>query len=752
MAKQTLVKAVDLEKFASERPSLLTDSKVPAVIAVILLGGYVGVAYYWAGLPIIWQRLAGIVCALLAVATYGLATRQIIPREELLSRLAAGAGAEEIQRATHPPRRSVRLPLVGDVTLRFLGGIAVFVLVAGWWFTPLAPIKVIRPVIKDLTIPFAQEIAGASLAFPAETMATPLPPVIPFQAPMLARRINKDRADSYLLGLRAIAEGRFGEARTLLADAERGRVAQPAQIQLARAQNEMFASRFADAAEQYAEILQAKPNDPMLLCQAAVARIQAGQYPEAKLLVERIAKLAEEGLAKNSPEWGVCLHVQAVFNAVVGMERDKGEKMCFDARNIFETPLGPKHPLMAASLNNQAVLYAIRANYAGAEQLDKNARDIWSESYDPKHPLVADSCYNLAMIHFAQGRYADARQAIDKSLAICRENLPRGHLTLAVIQHGQAVVQLAMGQYAEAQATGERSLALFEKILGINNPNLIPVVTTLGAIYAERALYIKAENHYLRALRMGKEAWGPKHPCLIPPLCRLARLYLDLGRSDEAKTACAEALEITEETLDDEHPAMAAVLNLRAVIEIRTGDPRDAREDLERTLEIREEKLGKDHPDVIRTHADLAALNNSPHTFGRGVTEYKKAIEQLEKHLGKKGEKHPEIADLLFCVARLHFRQDEYAEADSCLKQVQAIQEETLSMQKKNLLEYHPKLAKTLDARAAVLAKTAPDNVDGIAALRNRANAIRAEHAKINKPPEEQQQPPTKPPPVVAPA
>ena len=68
-----------------------------------------------------------------------------------------------------------------------------------------------------------------------------------------------------------MAEGRFDDARGLLADAEKIGAAQPAQVRLVRAQNEMFAGRFADAAEQYGKLLQATPADPMLLCQAAVA-------------------------------------------------------------------------------------------------------------------------------------------------------------------------------------------------------------------------------------------------------------------------------------------------------------------------------------------------------------------------------------------------------------------------------------------------------------------------------------------------
>jgi len=728
MAKQTsYMTEVDPEKLLSKQ-SRIGDSNVPTVVVGILLVAYVACGFFLPDLSIVLQRLAGIVCALLAVATYGLATRIIVPRDELLTRLSAGADPEEIHRALHPQRRSIRLPLAGEVTLRLLGGIGLFILVAGWWFTPLAPIKVKRPEIKDLTVPFAQEIAGASLVFPGGTMSTTLPPVVPSQAPELARRINRDKANSHHLGLKAIAEGRFGEARSLLADAAKTRTGEPAKVQLVRAQNEMFAGRFADAAEQYAKLLEATPNDPMLLCQAAVARMQAGQYHLAAPLVEQITELA-----KNSPEQGFCLHVQAVFNAAMGTQHDEGEKLCFDTRKIIEQPLGAKHPLMAASLNNQAVLYAVRANYAGAEQLDNSALEIWSESFDEKHPLVAASLYNLAMIYCAQGRYADARQAIDSSREICAESLPEEHLVQAVTQHGQTVVQLAMGQYADARATGERALTLSEKFLGIDNPNLIPLVDTLGTVYAEEALYIKAESHFSRALRMGKAVWGPKHPGLVPPLCHLARLQLTLRQSDEAKTTCNEAFEIAEETLGEEHPAMAAVLNLRAVIEIETGDPREARADLDRALEIREEKLGKDHPDAIRTRADLAALNNTSHTFGRGVIEYRKAIGKLEEHLG---EKHPEIADLLFRVAHLYVKQDKFAEADSCLKQVQAIQEETLPKheQKDRKVEYHPKLAETLELRANVLAKTAPNDPSRAAALRARAKAIRAEHDKINQP------------------
>jgi tetratricopeptide (TPR) repeat protein len=54
---------------------------------------------------------------------------------------------------------------------------------------------------------------------------------------------------------------------------------------------------------------------------------------------------------------------------------------------------------VATSLNNLAELYRIQGNYGDAEPLYQRALRIWETALGPDHPLVATSLNNLAVLY-----------------------------------------------------------------------------------------------------------------------------------------------------------------------------------------------------------------------------------------------------------------------------------------------------------------------------------------------------------------
>ena len=82
----------------------------------------------------------------------------------------------------------------------------------------------------------------------------------------------------------------------------------------------------------------------------------------------------------------------------------KAEPLHQRALAIMEKSLGPKHPDVAASLNNLANLYLNLGDYAKAEPLQQRALAIWEKSLGPEHPNVAGSFHNLANLYKQPGR------------------------------------------------------------------------------------------------------------------------------------------------------------------------------------------------------------------------------------------------------------------------------------------------------------------------------------------------------------
>jgi len=704
-----------------------------AAICGILLAAYIAAAYVLWGpeQPALLQRLLGLGCVALTMLTFMLATRRPESAEELLMRTRMGQHADfgKLRRVQRPKRRTIRLPKIGEVGLRPAAATVLFVLVVVWWLTPLAPVRVKAMAIEDLTSPLKEEILAAVLVLPDGKMAILQPPIVPARVRQLARQIDEDKANAYSSGLKAIAEGRFGDARTLLATAKRNQDAQPLDILLAEAHSDMFAGRFGVAAAGYVEALKLSPEDPMLMCMAAIACMQKGQFDRAEPWVTRAVEVVKARSDENDPDLAVCLLTQGVLAAARATDYDRAEALCWESREIAEKAFGHQHRYVAASFNNQSMLYAVRAKNAGAEELSRGAQQIWSEILGPNDPRVATSLDNLAMIYYNQARYVKAAELLDAATTMRIETLSEEHSTLPLSLTARAALQRTLGKSAEARASAEKALAMAEKIIGPEYAGLVPVLDTLAGCYVDQALYAKAEAVYLRAVELAQETWGPKHPCLAVVLDNLAQLHIVQNRFDEAVALCEQALNITTEALGEKHPRMVVVLNTRGRLEIERGQPRDAGPYLRQAEDICDEVLEKGHIDVARTLGNLAVLDSSSRGYKQGVGRYDKAIEITKQCLGAE---HREVARLLTGLAVLHAGQRAYDEAEPCLRRALAILDK--AVEQKTLVAYHPELAEVLETYVKLLGAMTPPDADRAAVMAERAKSIRQQHDEVDQP------------------
>lgn len=694
-------------------------------ISIGVLVAFLAVAYF--ALPdelsAILQRGLGLVCAGLAVAVFAAATRE--REDELLHRLRRGQHLDfgKRLRSAKKQRRTVKLPFFGQASFRALGGVAVFLLVDIWWWTPLAPIGVSELTVEDLAIPLGNQIVAAVLLLPDGQAPVLQPPIVPRSSRQLAEGISEDAA-AYDLGMKAIAQGRSDDARKLLEAALKGGKTDAVMVHVARAQAEMFACQFGEAVKWYDNALKLKPDEPALLGQAAVAQMHAESFQSAEPLVAKFVEICQASQGKDDSRLAASLHVRAVSFIGQGREFDQAEVLNKKVQDTWSKILGEAHPFVAASLNNQAVLYQIRAKYPGVPQLNNWAREIWSEKQGEQQPLVAGSLSNLAMLNCLLGNYQKATGLNERALTIRRETLPPTHPLLALSSTSIATVQLALGQCKEGITLCQAALTTLETELGPQHAAVAPTLNTLATLYTAEARYTRAEPYHLRAIATTRNSLGPEHPYLANCLNALASLYIIQGRFDEADALGVEALRIGEKTLGDDHPTVAASLLIRGMVQLKKGDPRAARPFWEKALRIQENTFGKEHPAVADTLGDLAALDNSPRTYTKGIARYKRAIEMDRRLLG---DEHPAVARLLVGLAALYVDRNKYARAEPYLKEALAIRE-------KALVDFHPVVADTMEAYAAVLRKVTPPNTDLASDLQSRAQAIRAKHTEEDRP------------------
>ena len=194
----------------------------------------------------------------------------------------------------------------------------------------------------------------------------------------------------------------------------------------------MYSGKFAEAVKRYGEAATLTPDDPLLLCQLAVAQMQSGDFAQAEPILNQADNLCRQKPGA-TPVAAVCCHL----GAIAWLNRSKDSNDFAAALNaalqseelwrdeLEKRGLGEDHPWLAASLNNLAAIDLLRGDYLGAKALFEGASDAWSQSLGPKDPHVGVAQENLAMLRGVLGQQDQAEQALAVATAIFNESLPK---------------------------------------------------------------------------------------------------------------------------------------------------------------------------------------------------------------------------------------------------------------------------------------------------------------------------------------
>mmetsp|Transcript_16128 Transcript_16128/g.44039 ORF Transcript_16128/g.44039 Transcript_16128/m.44039 type:complete len:886 (+) Transcript_16128:261-2918(+) len=99
-----------------------------------------------------------------------------------------------------------------------------------------------------------------------------------------------------------------------------------------------------------------------------------------------------------------------------------------------EKALGPRHPDVAESCSNLAILYNQKGDTARALPLYQRALAIYEKHFGPDHPEVAHTLTDLAVLHLEQGDDAVGRPLLERALVIQEKALGPDHPDVIAIK------------------------------------------------------------------------------------------------------------------------------------------------------------------------------------------------------------------------------------------------------------------------------------------------------------------------------
>ncbi|NMF61179.1 tetratricopeptide repeat protein [Pseudanabaena yagii GIHE-NHR1] len=307
---------------------------------------------------------------------------------------------------------------------------------------------------------------------------------------------------------------------------------------------------------------------------------------------------------------------------------------------VTQELLGERHPYVATSIHNLAVLYRMQGRYKEAEPLFKQAIALSQELLGERHPSVAASLGNLAMLYRSQGRYKEAEPLFKQALALSQELLGERHPDVATGIHNLAMLYRSQGRYKEAEPLYKQAIVLKHELLGKRHPDVAAGINNLAMLYSLQRRYKEAEPLYKLALTMIKELLGDRHPDVATSLNNLAGLYDSQGRYEEAEPLYKQALSLKQELLGDRHPSVAGSLFNLAILHHKMQRHSEAMTEIQSAIQIYEQTLGIEHPHTKAAMSWLpsiwVALNNS--NYRKTLSQYRDRISRFLLRLIRRNE------------------------------------------------------------------------------------------------------------------
>ena len=638
-------------------------------------------------LPVFFQRLVGLANALLAMLVVVFAIREYGKRWNRLP-----------------------LPLLGRISTSRVAGAAMFLAVCAWWLSPWAPLPADRGE-PDLWRLLQQNLNMPLLSLDDAELATIVPP-----APSLAARDSAaavTATDPFHRALVAIALGQFDDAARLLDLAAPSALADRETLDLARAQLDCYAGRYASASRRYGELLHGRPRFYDYLVQGTLAAALAGEHADADQRAEQLLEQART-LGRESPRLLQAVNLLAAVRVLEGRFADARQLMQETQPARVRAARGGDWsgyhaPPVAADVNNAAVV-AVLAPQADdpnpAESLAW-AKRLWSERAErhgqPREQLDLDEAlewHNLGLVALRQSRFDHAAELLDQARRL-RERLGgvRDNPSLAATLAALAEVSRINANYAAADKLLSRAAALVGN-LPATDPNRLPAAASRARLEADLGDATAAERDFQALIRAAENSLAPRHPYVALGMLQLAELELQIGRPGDVLKLTDEAAAILKPQPSAEKPLKqrpersgsaasrslppveaAQAARIAGLAVIRLGDRDLAQRKLDEAAQILGATAAEqpdEIPAAVLESAALAAARAELATlleiYSSAQSDYQEALRLIDMAFGERVKQHPLRAEYLVGTGRLAIHQHQAAAAVAPLEEALAIQ------------------------------------------------------------------------------
>jgi tetratricopeptide (TPR) repeat protein/tRNA A-37 threonylcarbamoyl transferase component Bud32 len=223
-------------------------------------------------------------------------------------------------------------------------------------------------------------------------------------------------------------------------------------------------------------------------------------------------------------------------------EFDEALAMFERARALYETHVGPRHPVIGSVLFDTGATLYRKGDSEEALDMLRRAAEIEEETIGAAHPTHANTIAAIGTVLSALGREDEALSHLQRAVAILEAAGEGQRASLALQRVNLASTLYEMGRLDEAERHARMGHAESLEQVGDGHVHVATAESLLGSIARARGDLATAEDRLSRALEIRKALYPATHADIVYTQVELAEIVADRGRSADAVALLDELL------------------------------------------------------------------------------------------------------------------------------------------------------------------------------------------------------------------
>jgi len=222
---------------------------------------------------------------------------------------------------------------------------------------------------------------------------------------------------------------------------------------------------------------------------------------------------------------------------------DSEEKLKL-ALEMQRRQLGSKHPVVAGTLLDLALVHTSLGMVIDAEKAAKEGLAIRAEYCGLHHPCVSDALLAMVPVLNILGKYSESKAYVEKCLHIRKKLSGSQCCGVAECYVEYGMICKLMKEYGRAREYIEHGLRIYYNKLGQQCSEVAHAVTCLASVLELQGEHATAKEMYQMLLRIRRGMSDEDSPEVASALLLLANICLEMGNHEEAEQRAQECISI----------------------------------------------------------------------------------------------------------------------------------------------------------------------------------------------------------------